>query len=362
MPPEDTSPDDTPADDSPIDDTPIDNSRPDSGRPDSGRPDDSGTGAEPVVDSAVESPGGTDLEAVAEELYGLRPDEFVDGRDDAVARAREAGDRDLARAIGRLRRPTRAAWLANLLVRKRPQQLKSLLGLAAGLADAQRTLDGTALRQLSAQRHRLVRALADEAARLAAARHDPVGDGLLRDVGGILEAALADPAVADEVRSGRLTRTVSYTGFGPASDPDAVPAPPRRDPPAPTPGPELDDREAVDGGGAQRERAERERAERERELDSATEQEAEARERAEADEAVRDDAIAARDDARRELDELTARLDVERERERAATAAAREAEGAAKASAREAGAAAARTARARVRLDDLDVRTRPDRS
>src|SRR5918999_3769502 len=81
------------------------------------------------------------LDAVAEELYGLLPDEFVGGRDAAVEEARERGDRELARAIARLRRPTRAAWLANLLARQRSAQLEGLLGLAGGLAEAQRTLD-----------------------------------------------------------------------------------------------------------------------------------------------------------------------------------------------------------------------------
>ena len=130
-------------------------------------------------------------------------------------RRRQAGDRDLARAIGRLRRPTRAAWLANLLARERPDQLDGLLALAGDLASAQRTLDGSALRALSAQRNRLVTAMAREGGRLAAQAGDSATESVVRDLAGILEAALADPAVADEVRSGRLTRTVSYSGFGP---------------------------------------------------------------------------------------------------------------------------------------------------
>ncbi|MCY7342974.1 MAG: hypothetical protein LH603_14325, partial [Pseudonocardia sp.] len=163
------------------------------------------------------------LDAVAEHLYALRPDEFVPARDDAVTRARSDGDPQLARAIGRLRRPTRAAWLANLLATRRTEQLDGLLALATDLADAQRTLDGATLRALSSQRNRLVAAMAREAGRLAREAGDSATDPMLRDLAGILEAALADPAVADEVRSGRLTRTVSYSGFGPA-DPDAVPA------------------------------------------------------------------------------------------------------------------------------------------
>ena len=148
-------------------------------------------------------------------MYGLHPDAFVPARDDAVAEARQAGDRDLARAIARLRRPTRAAWLANLLARERPEQLDGLLALAGDLASAQRTLDGSALRALSAQRNRLVTAMAREGGRLAAQAGDSATESVVRDLAGILDAALADPAVADEVRSGRLTRTVSYSGFGP---------------------------------------------------------------------------------------------------------------------------------------------------
>src|SRR6185503_7943431 len=166
------------------------------------------------------------LDDVAQTLYGLHPDAFVPARDDAVAEARQAGDRDLARAIARLRRPTRAAWLANLLAHERPDQLDGLLARAGDLASAQRTLDGNALRALSAQRNRRVTAMAREGGRLAAQAGDSATESMVRDLAGILDAALADPAVADEVRSGRLTRTVSYSGFGPGpgSRTEAAPA------------------------------------------------------------------------------------------------------------------------------------------
>ncbi|HVH23858.1 MAG TPA: hypothetical protein VNA11_15525 [Pseudonocardia sp.] len=314
--------------------------------------------------------GGSDLDEIADRLYAVRPDEFVPERDDAVARARAAGDRELARAIGRLRRPTRAAWLANLLARERPDQLEGLLGLAAGLADAQRTLDGSALRALSAQRHRLVAAVAAEAGRLAAARHEAAGDSLLREVGGILEAALADPAIADEVRSGRLTRTVSYSGFGPAAEAGTVPAPPRREP-RPTeaePASALTEPADADQAAA-RERAERERRERERSrradaLAEAEAEEAAAVDRQHADEAARDDAVEARDAAKRRVSELTEELDAARAAERDAITAAREAEVTARAAARAAGIATTATARARARLDELsdDDSPAPDRA
>jgi hypothetical protein len=301
-----------------------------------------------------DAPAGAGLDEVADELYRARPDEFIPQRDEAVARAKEAGDRDLARAIGRLRRPTRAAWLSNLLARQRPDQLEGLLGLAAGLADAQRTLDGAQLRQLGSQRRKLVAAVAQEAARLARAEHEPVNEGLMREVQEILEAALADPAIADEVRSGRLTRTVSYSGFGPAAQPGATPTPgrapappPVRPAPEPDPEPEPDDTERRE----RERRAERER--RERALADAEAAEEAARDRQFAAEGARDDANAVRDDARERVGRLAAELEAAREAERAAADAARAAETGARAAAREAGAAGTRTARARAALDEL---------
>jgi hypothetical protein len=306
----------------------------------------------------------TGLDAVADELYGVPPDEFVGARDAAVAAARERGDRELAKAIGRLRRPTKAAWLANLLARHRAAQLDGLLGLAAGLADAQRTLDGTALRQLSSKRHQLVAAMAREAGRLAQEAGDPAAESVLRELQGILDAALARPEIAEQVRSGRLTRTLTYTGFGPEADPDAVPLPATRPPAATAPpaaeevteAPPATDTEAADR--ARRERLQAERDRRAEALAAAEDEEAVARAKQDADEAAREEAVTAREEARRRVAELTAELEAAREHERTTSVAARDAETAAKASARAVGVAASRTARAQARLEELEAQLR----
>jgi hypothetical protein len=306
----------------------------------------------------------TGLDAVADELYGVPPDEFVGARDAAVAAARERGDRELAKAIGRLRRPTKAAWLANLLARHRAAQLDGLLGLAAGLADAQRTLDGTALRQLSSKRHQLVAAMAREAGRLAQEAGDPAAESVLRELQGILDAALARPEIAEQVRSGRLTRTLTYTGFGPEADPDAVPLPATRPPAATAPpaaeevteAPPATDTEAADR--ARRERLQAERDRRAEALAAAEDEEAAARAKQDADEAAREEAVTAREEARRRVAELTAELEAAREQERTTSVAARDAETAAKASARAVGVAASRTARAQARLEELEAQLR----
>ena len=324
---------------------------------------------------------------MAERLYGLHPDAFVPARDDAVAEARQAGDRDLARAIARLRRPTRAAWLANLLARERPEQLDGLLALAGDLASAQRTLDGSALRALSAQRNRLVTAMAREGSRLAGQSGDNATESVVRDLAGILDAALADPAIADEVRSGRLTRTVSYSGFGPgpgsgrteagtgagaaragegngragggrAGDGGGEDDQPGREE-ARGDGRADDASDAADRERerAEKERAERrraERAERERAVEEAERAADEARDRQESAEADRADADAAHEAAKAAVADLAAELEAARERERAAAGTARAATAAARETAREAATAAARADRARGRLAELD--------
>jgi hypothetical protein len=304
---------------------------------------------------------GGEWDALVDALYSAPPEGFVAARDDAVRAARERGDREFATAAARLRRPTRAAWLANLLARRRPEQLEGLLGLAGSLADAQRTLDGAALRALSSQRRKLVTAMAREAGQLAREAHEPAGDGLVREVAEILEAALADPVVADEVRSGRLTRTVSYTGFGPPAEAGAAPRPAPPPPAAPPAAPPVAAEGADDPGAAEREaqrRREEEARRREQEarraeLADAERDEQRARERRDAAETARDVTAADHDAARERVVALTAELDAARERERSAAGRAREAETAARAAARDAGTAATRTARARARLDEV---------
>jgi hypothetical protein len=307
---------------------------------------------------------------VSEKLYGLHPDAFVPARDDAVAEARQAGDRDLARAIARLRRPTRAAWLANLLARERAEQLDGLLALAHDLATAQRTLDGGALRALSAQRSRLVSAMAREGGRLAAQAGDSATESVVRDLTGILDAALADPAVAAEVRSGRLTRTVSYSGFGPgpgsaptepAAGRAATPAAPGgRDnsagsPAKPAASDDGDDHaaEQAEKERAEAERRRAERAEREQALADAEHAADDAKDKHETADAARADAESAHEAAKAEVADLAAELEAARERERTAASTARSATAAARDAAREASTAAARADRARGRLAEL---------
>ncbi len=67
-----------------------------------------------------------DLESVSDELYSLPREEFTAARNTAAKRTGEQGDRELAKQMGALRRPSTAAWLANLLAREQPDELSVL--------------------------------------------------------------------------------------------------------------------------------------------------------------------------------------------------------------------------------------------
>ncbi|HEX9040541.1 MAG TPA: hypothetical protein VF838_05865 [Trebonia sp.] len=157
--------------------------------------------------------GVDDRVAVAvEELYGADPQAFTERRTELAAVARDAGDRAAAKAIGALRRPTRAAWVVNRLARSDPSAPASLSEMAAALRAAQQAGHGPRLRELSAARGALVDALTNRALSLAGVADAP--PALRLEVSQTLTAALADPEVAADFAAGTLTRAVQWSGFG----------------------------------------------------------------------------------------------------------------------------------------------------
>jgi hypothetical protein len=162
------------------------------------------------------------LSDVADELYGLPLDEFIAARDARRKEARTDGDRELAQAIGKLRKPSTAAWVVNTLARLEADELRQLVALGAELREAQRDLDGEQLKELTRQRRRVVRALARQARSLAHQLGRPVSDSMATQVQDTLRAAVADEDAGRAVLSGRLTSPLSYSGVGKADVHGAV--------------------------------------------------------------------------------------------------------------------------------------------
>jgi hypothetical protein len=161
----------------------------------------------------------TDVPIATDELirrmYEAPPDQFVAARAAAIADARKAGDSAAAKRLAALRKPTVAAWLVNLLALRRPELIEQLVELATELRTAQRGLQGDALRELSTQRRQVVSALVAAARSLAVEQDPGIGAKLpLAEVESTLSAAMAEPEIAEQVRTGRLVRAATYAGFG----------------------------------------------------------------------------------------------------------------------------------------------------
>lgn len=149
----------------------------------------------------------------AEELYGLLPEEFTAARTAAVKAARDSGDRELAKALQQLRRPTVAAWSVNLLTRQRHELVDQVVDLGGSLREAQAMLRGEALRDLTKQRRQLVAVVTREVQALAAAEGQKLSDAAVRQVEETLQAAMTDPTAAEAVRSGLLAQPLATTGL-----------------------------------------------------------------------------------------------------------------------------------------------------
>ena len=171
------------------------------------------------------------LDAIADELYALPPADFTATRDERAKDARTAGDRKLAERIRRLRRPTKAAWASNLLVRRQPVEAEQVLRLGEALRQAHQDLDGGQLRKLSTQQRQVIAALARQARELTAQAGQPIAEGDQREVEETLRAVLADPDAGQEWVRGRLAKPLTApTGFAFVADAarSAPPATPRR--------------------------------------------------------------------------------------------------------------------------------------
>ena len=151
---------------------------------------------------------------VADELYGLRPADFIAARDERARQVKASGRQEAAAAIRKLARPTASAWLVNQVVRAAPDQLSRLGDVASALQDAQRELAGDRMRELSGERRQVVADLVASATDLAAETGPAASATVLGEVRATFEAAIADPRAGAAVRSGHLTRALTYAGLG----------------------------------------------------------------------------------------------------------------------------------------------------
>lgn len=189
-----------------------------------------------------------------DELYATPPSAFVARRAELAAAAKAEGRAEDARALRAARRPTLAAWAANLLLRAEPEESRRFLRLGRSLREAYRTLDAAGLKELSARRRSVVAALSGQAARHAEDAGHRLSDAARREVEETLRAVLADPEAAERWATGRLERGLTPPsafpmgstgapdgGAGDATWPKEAPRPPPASRPAAKKAPARDE-------------------------------------------------------------------------------------------------------------------------
>jgi len=240
-------------------------------------------------------------------LYAAKPEDFTALRTKLAADAKKRGDTDTAKQITAARRPTTAAHVVNVLVLNDASARKRLTDLGERLRAAHAGMDGSQIRELTAQQRRLI----DELARAAFEEADVSGPtaALRDDVTATLQAAIADPQVA--ARLGRLAKAEQWSGFGEFGNTTIVFKPTRGRKTAAEPEPE---KPAKDNPADTRPRDDKHAEERRRRQEARATLAAAERAKAQADDALNElqadlaTARLRRDDAHRRLEDAESAL------------------------------------------------------
>ncbi|NUR98326.1 MAG: hypothetical protein HOV67_24095 [Kribbellaceae bacterium] len=250
-----------------------------------------------------------DFEEAADAVYAAPAADFIATRNELAKQLKADGDPLGSTRLKALRKPTVAAWVANLVARKLPDELDDLLALGDEFREATADLDGDRLRELTPKRHQVLDKLAKEAAKLAADEGQKLSADVAQKLRETLDAALIDPAAGDAVREGRLSSALRHVGFG-VVDENGEPSnvTPLTDERRKAARDRRKAQEAEEAKESATARKKREAEEREREQ----QQEREAAEKAEAKQAF-EAAVAAAQEAEAKVEELDSRLDEARE-------------------------------------------------
>lgn len=150
-----------------------------------------------------------ELLEIADGLYALPLGDFTPARD---ARAKELKGTELAAPVKALKKPSLAAWVVNLLVRRDADQVSQVLDLGAALREAAAGMQGDELRALTRQRRQLTAAVTTGARALASGEGVKVTQAVADQVEATLTAAMLDARCAEAVRSGLLVTALAATG------------------------------------------------------------------------------------------------------------------------------------------------------
>ena len=164
-----------------------------------------------------------DDDAAIDELYAAPLTGFVSARKALSRKLRAAGDKERARAVEALKKPSLAAWVLNQLVRRDRARVDAVLAsldqqrdLQLGALDG--TLDPKALRAARDQERAHTAALATAAEGILEEGGQAASKGNVDRVIKALRAVALSPAAREELLSGRLVDEAPAGGFEAAAE------------------------------------------------------------------------------------------------------------------------------------------------
>jgi hypothetical protein len=176
------------------------------------------------------------VEDAAGRLYGLPLEDFTRERDATARELRKAKEREAAAAVGKLPKPTQAAWAANALAREHRELVDELLDAGAALREAQEAAvaghGAEALRDAAATERAAVDALMAVAKDLKPGGRKPTV-ATLEKLRTTLEAVATDDEVRAALERGRVVEDAEGGGaWGLVPGADVPPSKPRAKRPA----------------------------------------------------------------------------------------------------------------------------------
>jgi exonuclease VII small subunit len=205
------------------------------------------------------------------DLYGLPLERFTEERNALARQLRQAGRRDDAADVAKLKKPSLSAWAVNQLVRTQKRDVDALCKAGDALQKAQADVlagrgDGRSLRRAADAERAAVGGLAAKARGLLSSQGHELTPAKLEQVSETLHAAAVDAEARAAVRDGCLVRELRHVGLGQLGAPAAGPQRRR----ATAKAPRADDRAAKLRSARQDEAAARRALERvQRELEQA---------------------------------------------------------------------------------------------
>ena len=169
--------------------------------------------------------GGSTLDDVRHALYAGPRATFVERRKELAGEARRGGDRDAAKLIGEMRKPTAAAHVVNLLAQTDDASLQDLVELGASIRRAMAEGDDPEVRALLQGRAAALSKTVAQVRKIARANGEAVSGAVGDQIAQTLRAAMASDDAAAAVRDGTLAEALDEPGFGGFSIESAARAP-----------------------------------------------------------------------------------------------------------------------------------------